>query len=67
MAALIGFLRGSRGEVSRLGSKSSGISARLQTWYGVVQVDLQVDGTFEIIYGELNGVNRESMRGKVPV
>ena len=48
MAALIGYLKGTRGEVSRLGSKDSGIRARLETWDGAVTVNLAADGTYTV-------------------
>ena len=44
MAALYGKLQGSRGEVTRLGSKSSGIRSKLETWEGSVTTVLEANG-----------------------
>ena len=41
MAHFYGILQGSRGEVSRLGTKTSGIHATLASWNGAISVELQ--------------------------
>lgn len=64
MAKLIGYLKGNRGEVSRLATKE--IEATLQTWKGRVRLTLWTDGTFNLDYGDIDGSNREKFRGKVP-
>lgn len=65
MASLIGYLEGSRGQVSRLGSKRSGITATLQTWGGKVYVHLASNGEFRVEYGEMDGP-KNVLNGKVP-
>lgn len=55
MAALIGYLKGCRQQVSRTGSKHSGISARLQTWAGQLTVRLEADGGFTLTSSEIGG------------
>lgn len=40
MAHFRGTLQGARGQVSRLGHKSTGITAVLQSWNGAVRVEL---------------------------
>jgi hypothetical protein len=52
MAALYGRMNGSRGEVTRCGTKASGIQAKLETWEGSVRVTLDADGTFEVWMGD---------------
>ena len=45
MAHFYGYLTGGRGDVTRTGSRKSGITARLQTWTAKVRVRLyHVDG-----------------------
>ena len=58
MAALIGYLQGNRGEVSRLGSKSSGINSRLQTWHGGIRTQLNADGEFVVYVYPDNGPSK---------
>ena len=48
MAVLIGYLQGNRGMASRLGTKKSGIHAKLATWRGAVTVWLDADGSFRV-------------------
>ena len=48
MAALRGILQGNRGEVSRLGSKNSGIYSTLNTWRGRITTCLSADGFFRV-------------------
>ena len=43
MAQFRGTMQGMRGETSRLGSKKSGLTARLSGWEGAVVVDLSTD------------------------
>lgn len=43
MAHFRGWIAGQRGEASRLGSKSSGLSANLASWSGAVAVWLYVN------------------------
>lgn len=64
MAALRGTLQGNRGETSRLGSKASGITARLNTWNGAITVDLEADGSFRVFVSPDNGP-RSLIRGNV--
>lgn len=49
MANLIGYMRGNRGKVSRLGTDS--ISATLETWSGAINTELRADGSFAIYVG----------------
>jgi hypothetical protein len=55
MAALRGTLVGNRGTVSRLGSRSSGIVSRLNTWEGAIRTSLDADGNFWITIEPNNG------------
>lgn len=52
MAHFYGTLKGSRGRTSRLGTKSSGLVARVASWEGAVEVALyEVDGVdFASVY-----------------
>ena len=65
MAALFGRLKGNRGEVTRLGSKASGIDSTLQTWEGKVTTRLEADGSFCVIIGQLNGRGYVVAQGNV--
>lgn len=65
MAALIGYLQGNRGGVSRLGSKDSGIGANLQTWHGKIAVWLSADGDFYVDIGPKHGGGRTVLKGNV--
>ena len=58
MANLIGYLRGSRGEVSRLGSQD--IQATLKTWNGELYAVLDKDGEARV---SVNG--NEVYRGNI--
>lgn len=51
MAALYGRLQGQAGEATRIGSTSSGIHSKLETWNGSITTELQADGTFEVFIG----------------
>lgn len=46
MSAVYGRLQGNRGEVTRTGSKHSGIMATLNTYEGKVRLVLEEDGSF---------------------
>lgn len=48
MAAVIGYLTGNRGGVSRTGTKDSGVWARLETWRGAINIHLAADGTYTV-------------------
>lgn len=48
MSACYGRLTGNRGEVTRTGSQTSGITATVQTWDGAITIRLQADGTYVI-------------------
>ena len=52
MAEYIGYLRGNRGQVSRLGSKSSGMVAEARGWNHGGSIALEVDGDIVL---SLNG------------
>lgn len=43
MARFIGYLKGNRGQASRLGTKNSGIEARAQGWNIGARIVLKVD------------------------
>lgn len=43
MAHFYGSIQGARGEVHRLGTKNSGMSATVASWEGAVQVDADHD------------------------
>ena len=58
MAALRGTLTGNRGEVSRLGSKNSGIRSTLNTWNGEVETILEADGKVEIWIKPYEGTHK---------
>ena len=45
MAQYRGTLTGQRGQASRLGTKSSGLSAHIASWSGAVDVDLWYDAS----------------------
>ena len=45
MAHFLGSVRGTRGEVSRLGGKDSGVSVTAASWQGAVVTRLYVDAT----------------------
>jgi len=45
MAQYRGTLTGQRGSASRLGTKSSGLSAHIASWSGAVDVDLWYDAS----------------------
>ena len=53
MAVLYGTLKGNRGEVSRCGSKDSGIRAMVKTWNGMAYLYLDADGTLQL---DVNGM-----------
>ena len=44
MAALMGGVRGNRGEATRLGTDKSGILIYAQTWNSRIRVELRADG-----------------------
>lgn len=67
MAALFGRLNGNRGEVTRLGSKDSGIKCTLQTWKGKVVLCLEADGTWNLYSTDINATKViDKASGKVP-
>jgi hypothetical protein len=43
MSHLYGWMKGSRGEVTRCGSKKSGLSATLAGWQGAIKVQIYYD------------------------
>lgn len=43
MAHFRGTMVGSRGETSRLGTKSSGLKSRLASWDGAVEIELRYE------------------------
>lgn len=53
MASLIGYLQGSRGEVSRSGGDQ--IRTSVQTWSGSVNVTLHKDGSFWVTIADKHG------------
>lgn len=55
MAALMGGLHGNRGEVTRLGSKNSGIHAWLKSWKTRVVVFMFTDDTVRIETYSIDG------------
>jgi hypothetical protein len=55
MAALIGSVQGSRGSVSRLGSKRSGMTARAATWRTFAYVGMSADGSGTFTLTDDNG------------
>lgn len=62
MAHFIGYLQGNRGDVSRLGSKSSGITASAQGWRIGVDVIVMYDEEKKkdkVIVRKTSGSNRE--------
>jgi len=65
MAALLGRLRGNRKEVTRLGSKGSGIQAKLETWEGSVESRLEANGDFTIRIGDKGHPGLTVLRGNV--
>ena len=67
MAALIGYLQGNRGEVSRCGSKNSGISANLETWKGSIRVVLSANGNCHVMIGSKHSPSKLVYEGNVDV
>lgn len=67
MAAVIGYLKGNRGETSRIGSKDSGIRARLETWRGAVTLTLAADGTWQVFESvhDKHGIGEIAAEGRV--
>lgn len=65
MAALFGRLKGNRGEVTRLGSGNSGITARLETWEGSVEIFLEADGHFSVRIGDKGHPGLTVMQGNI--
>ncbi len=63
MANLIGYLQGTRGRVSRLGSQD--IEARLETWEGAITVRLDKDGQFTVSVGPKRSTGRTIATGNV--
>ena len=59
MARFIGYLKGARGEVSRLGTPSSGITATAQGWNigGEVTVSVDQDGNDVVEFVLTTGSN----------
>ena len=45
MAALLGSVKGTRGEATRLGSAASGMEVRAQTWQTFARIGLGADGS----------------------
>jgi hypothetical protein len=48
MAALYGRMKGNRGEVTRCGTKDSGIHSSLETWTGCIHTVLRGDGSYTV-------------------
>lgn len=65
MAALHGALQGNRGQVTRLGSKNSGISSTLKTWNGEIVTTLEADGEFVVKVRPFNQYGDPIARGNV--
>lgn len=65
MAALFGRLHGSRGEVTRCGTRGSGIQAKLETWNGSISVFLNADGDFTVYIGDKSHPTQVVAEGNV--
>jgi hypothetical protein len=65
MASLYGRLRGNRGEVTRCGSKASGIHAILETWEGAIRVDLEAHGFFRVQIGQKDSPHTKILEGNI--
>lgn len=63
MAALYGRLQGNRGEATRVGHSS--IKAKLETWDGSIEVELEKDGTFTVRIGDKSYPKMEVATGNV--
>lgn len=48
MAHFYGWIKGQRGEASRLGNKSSGLSVTAASWAGAIEVTLERDEENEV-------------------
>jgi len=66
MAAVRGILKGNRGTVSRLGSKASGVEARLNTWTRKVTVALEADGSGQVTIGSYPSGEKVTMYKLLP-
>ena len=65
MAALYGRMQGNRGEVTRMGSASSGIESKLETWHGAIRTVLEADGTFKVYTGSKTYPGNLIAEGKI--
>ena len=65
MAALYGRMTGNRGEVTRMGSKASGIESTLETWQGQVKTVLEANGDFAVYVGPKRSSGTVIVRGNV--
>ena len=64
MANLIGYLKGNRGSVSRLGSQV--ITSRLAAWHGEIQTWLDKDGGYKIEFCDKpSGRTLKIIEGKI--
>ena len=63
MAALIGVVQGSRGEVHRLGSQF--IDSHLASWTHAIDTRLNRDGSYSITIKELHGKTLKIFDGNV--
>ncbi len=50
MARFRGTMAGNRGQVSRLGTKSSGISAKINGWNSGVNIEARVENDDDVFY-----------------
>jgi hypothetical protein len=57
MSAVYGRLQGNRGEVTRTGSASSGVSTSAETWRSSVKTRMDADGTATVRLGEKGYAN----------
>jgi hypothetical protein len=57
MAAVYGRLQGNRGEVTRTGSSSSGVSTSAEMWRSSVKTMMEADGTATVRLGEKGYAN----------
>lgn len=63
MAALYGRLQGSRGEVTRMGTRD--IFSKLETWHGSIQTTLKADGSYYVYIGDKSFPRTLIAEGKI--
>lgn len=64
MSALYGRLQGERKQVTR--TAHQGITAQVETWQGIVRVEMTKDGSYSVIVSGKNGEDRrEILNGNV--